>query len=98
MAYEPIPQPLLNVLKGVLHANLFSTWRNDLVRWDMRNPEQSSQLRRQLAMAALTDAVDPTLFLKLTGHWVTDAASTRAWFTQVYTQFYGRPPEPFDIA
>ena len=98
MAYEPIPQPLRYVLEDVLHANLFSTWREDLMRWDIYHPDQSPVLRRQIAQAALTDAIDPGYFQRLTGHWVKDVASTQAWFRDLYTEFYGRPPEPFDIA
>jgi hypothetical protein len=97
MPYESIPQPLRNVLEGVLHANLFSTWRDDLTRWDISHADQSRVLRHQIAVAALTRAIDPAFFQRLTGHWVTDDASTQAWFAKLYTEFYGRAPENADI-
>lgn len=97
MHYEAMPEPLRGVLERVLHANLFSTWRDDLTRWDIGHPEQSALLRHQIAVAALTPAIDPAFFQRLTGHWVTDDASTQAWFATLYTGFYGRAPENADI-
>lgn len=92
MAFQPIPQPLRDVLQGVLHANLFSTWQDDLVRWERGHPESSAALRRQLAAAALTEGIDPDHFQRLSGHWAPDSAATMAWFNTVYKEHYGLAP------
>jgi hypothetical protein len=98
MAHRPIPQPLYDVLRNVLHANLFSTWRSDLLRWELAHPEAAAPLRAQIAASALTDAVDPDLFQRLTGHWAQNSEVAKAWFAKLYTDHYGPPPELSDFA
>lgn len=97
MAPRPIPQPLYDVLRNVLMANLFATWPEDLSRWERGHPAEAVVLRRQLAAGALTDMVDPAQFQGLSGHWAPDSASTKAWFHELYQAHYGRAPHPDDI-
>jgi hypothetical protein len=96
MTRDPIPQPLGDVLRNVLHANLFATWRTDLTAWVIAHPAEAQALRRQIAVCALNDAVDPEAFRRLTGHSATHAAQTQAWFADLFQGFYGRKPEAFD--
>ena len=96
MPFQPIPDPLRQILARILHANLFAGWRDELTRWEIATPEEARTLRYQMAVAALTDTIDPEEFKRLTGHWVTDPVSTRAWFAEIYEQYYGRLPEPRD--
>ncbi len=98
MAYPPIPEPLNSVLRNVLHANMFAGWQAELYEWIRAHRDQEETLRRQLAQAALNDVTDPDLFLRRTGHWVEDPATTQAWFATLFNEFYGRRPQPYDIA
>jgi len=95
--YDPMPEPLHSVLGGILHANLFGTWKSDLLAWDLDNPEAGKDLRRQIATCALTDAIDPERFQRFTGHDGRDVADTQAFFAEIFTEFYGRPPRPSDM-
>jgi hypothetical protein len=98
MDFKPVPHPLYDVLRGVLHANLFSTWREDLLQWERTHAAQTATLRSQIAASALTAVVDPDHLRRLSGHWVTDSASTQEWFGQIFREHYGRPPGPGDVA
>lgn len=97
MASKPIPEPLYSVLRGVLHANLFSTWQIDLIQWEIAHPKEEGLLRTQIAVSALTDAVDPGYFRRLTGHSTPDTFATRKWFQKIYEEHYGRAPETRDL-
>ncbi len=95
--YDPIPEPLAKVLQSVLHANLFSNWRSDLLSWELDHPEEKAKLRQQIATGALKDTIDPGHFSRLSGHPVADPAAAQAWFTEIFKEFYGREPQLWDI-
>jgi hypothetical protein len=98
MDFQPVSSPLRDVLREALHANNFAYWRDDLYDWERAHPAESEKLRGQMAAAALTPIVDPDHLVRLSGHWVADAASTQAWFVDIFMARYGRAPTLDDIA
>lgn len=94
---ESFPRPLYDVVRSVLHANLFATWQDDLQRWELEHPNAAPKLRMQMAQAALAFEVNPVAFRALSGHWMDNPEEIKSWFVEIFRTHYGRAPSKSDL-